>query len=96
MHSVMTNVQQQTAYQNTIPKYKLLDTGGNSVHVSSKMKYANFVQNKPQFDRYPILTLKQPATGLPDIVKSASVNTVYVKNMPLSKIYCIQYGGVNA
>lgn len=76
-------------------KYKLLTTGGNDPHISNKMKYANFAKNSVAFSRYPILTLKEPPTGLAQVVTQANVKYQYLGNNTnyqlLSKIYCIQY-----
>lgn len=51
--------------------------------------------NSPKFNRYPILDLKQPPTGIVDTVYSASVKQSYIQTAstiyPMTKILCIQY-----
>lgn len=76
-------------------KYKMLVTGGNDPHISSRMKYAHYARNSPIFHRYPILNLKQPTTGNNQPVIQASTRQTYLPNnssiQTMTKVFCIQY-----
>lgn len=86
---------QNTSVPSLAAKYKMLATGGNDPHISSRMKYAHYAKNSPVFHRYPILNLKQPPTGIDQPVVQASVKQSYLPNNSgvqlMTKTFCIQY-----